>query len=156
MDRISADQRIISRLLICFDKPDILLSGMAKPAYCQKSKDVLNHSVSTQLLFHFKTLHQMNTVKDYQQKAHESVDKLFTEVDRLKQKGQHIKEDQKQLFQRRVAELDEKKEDLLQKYNQLSSSTGQATEEMKNGFEQAKDVLSNAWKKANSEFVSLD
>lgn len=96
----------------------------------------------------------MNTLKEYQKVAHESVDKLFTNVEELKQRGQFVKEEKKQLFQQKVAELDEKKETLLRKYNELSMATGQASEDMKNGFEQAKEVLSSSWKEAKEEFVS--
>lgn len=38
MDSISADQKSINRLLTCFDKPDILVSGGAYSACIKKTK----------------------------------------------------------------------------------------------------------------------
>jgi hypothetical protein len=96
----------------------------------------------------------MNTLNDYQKIAHQSVDQLFKEVDQLKQKGQFIKQEKKQMFEQKLADLEKKKEVLRTKYNDLSSASGQATEELKNGFEQAKGALTSAWKEAREEFVS--
>ena len=96
----------------------------------------------------------MNTVSDYQKTAHKSVDHLFRNIDLLKQKGRFIKQEQQQMFQQKVSELDEKKEQLREKYNALSSATGDASQDLKKGFEEAKGALTTAWNEAKAEFVS--
>jgi hypothetical protein len=96
----------------------------------------------------------MNTLRDYQQLAYQSVDKLFRNIEQLKQKGKYISQKEKRSFSLKVAELDEKKENLRRKFNQLATAPKGSAEEIKTGFEQARQVLDSAWKKAKQDFVT--
>ncbi len=96
----------------------------------------------------------MNTLSDYQQIAYHSVDKLFRDIEHLKQSGHYIEQERKQLFQKKLNNLQEKKEIVRQRYNQLSTASAETSEELKNGFEKAKKLLTSAWIEAKEEFVS--
>ncbi len=96
----------------------------------------------------------MNTIQDYQKTVHQSVDHLFENIDQLKKKGQFVKEEQKHFFQQKIADLEDKREVLRKKYNELSASSGKASIEMKSGFEKAKLDLTRAWNEAKEKFVS--
>lgn len=96
----------------------------------------------------------MNTLNDYQQIAFQSVNKLFKDIEQLKQKGKYISQKERQSFLQKVADLDQKKENLRKKFNQLASSPKGSDEEYKNGFEQAKQLLDSAWKEVKQEFVA--
>ncbi len=96
----------------------------------------------------------MNTLNQYQKVTHQSVDKLFNDIEQLKQEGKYIKEEKKTMFNLKVTDLEEKKEALRLQFNQLSSVSGQATEDLKKGIEQAKGSLTSALKETKEEFVS--
>lgn len=96
----------------------------------------------------------MKDLKEYQEKAHQSVDKLFIEIDHFIKKGEQANTETKNKIHEKIAALNAKRETLKNKYQNLSNATDHASEDLKKGFEDAKDSLETAWGKVKSEFAS--
>ena len=74
------------------------------------------------------------------------------EIDKLQAKAEKMGGDAKAKADEQLTALDQKREVLAEKLKELSSSSGNAWEQLKKGIDAALEDLGNAYKKAAAEF----
>jgi len=74
------------------------------------------------------------------------------EIDKLQAKAEKMGGDAKAKADEQLTALDQKREVLAEKLKELSSSSGNAWEQLKTGIDAALEDLGNAYKKAAAEF----
>jgi len=98
----------------------------------------------------------METKDSYSKKMKEMFDDLnykwSTERDKLEAKAQHAKVEVKKKFEDRLKTLQEKREKMGQKLDQIDTASEDAWKDIKKGVDNAWHSLNEAIKKARSHF----
>jgi phage host-nuclease inhibitor protein Gam len=88
--------------------------------------------------------------KTYQEKAHKSLDDLFSNIDSLEVKLRDAGKDFSEGMEKNIAEMKVEGEKLKGKFREMCDSNSDSWSEVRNGFEQAatslRDAFSKAWK----------
>lgn len=90
--------------------------------------------------------------EDFKNKAKESIDALFAEIDQLEAQKEKIIGNVEAGYAEKLAELKGKKEELQAKYNQLMRSSEENWEEAKATFTSAADSFREGFSKIASLF----
>jgi len=89
--------------------------------------------------------------KSYQEKAHQSLDELFKAIESLEEKIRTASKDFSEGMEKNIADLKVESEKLKTKYKEMSDTSNESWDEVRNGFEQAatslRDAFGKAWKK---------
>lgn len=86
--------------------------------------------------------------KNYQEKAHQTLDEIFKEIDsleaKLREKGKGFSEE----MEKRISELKVEGEKLNLKIKEMADNNSDSWDEIRNGFEQAATSLRESFGKA--------
>lgn len=86
--------------------------------------------------------------KNYQDKAHELLDDLFSKINSLEEDVKGKKEELSTEIQEKIQELKAESVNLKNKLNELADANADSWEEIRNGFEQAAGTLRESFSKA--------
>ncbi|MGI0120007.1 coiled coil domain-containing protein [Zooshikella sp. RANM57] len=93
------------------------------------------------------------SMKDtYEKKLQEQLDHWNEEIDRLKSKAGHVKEDTRHEYHEQLEHIRQKRQEAHAKLQELKAASDDAWEDLKAGIELAWDSLSEAVKSAASRF----
>lgn len=89
--------------------------------------------------------------KNYQDRAHQTLDELFKGIDSLEEKLRNASKGFSEEVDKNIADMKVEGEKLKGKFKEMcDSNNNEAWEEIRNGFEQAatslRDAFSKAWK----------
>lgn len=88
----------------------------------------------------------------YVQKLHAKIDEWNAEIDKLKAKGDSVMAEKKAEYQRELAALEAKRNNLKEKIKQLSDAGDSAWEDLRAGVDGALRSIENAVSSAKSRF----
>lgn len=94
--------------------------------------------------------------KNYQEKAHQTLDDLFKGIDSLEEKLRSASKDFSENMDKNIADMKVEGEKLKGKFKEMcDADTKDSWEEIRNGFEKAavslREAFSNAWKNMQSK-----
>lgn len=90
--------------------------------------------------------------KAYEEKVQAQLDQWKAEIEKYKAKAEAAKADTKIEYEKRVAELKEKHQQVSDRLSKLRASSDDAWEDIKIGLEVARESLSQAFDSAYSRF----
>jgi cytochrome c556 len=93
-----------------------------------------------------------NELENYRKEAHKKVNEIFTEIEALEQKGRYAEMRQKDKINQKIEELKKRQQKLKDRYEDLKDKSGKSVDELKNGFEKARQDLQASWEKVKAEF----
>jgi len=89
--------------------------------------------------------------KNYQDKAHQTLDDIFKGIDSLDEKLRNASKGFSDGIEKNIADLKVEGEKLKGKFNELCDSNNDSWEDIRNGFEKAavslRDAFSKVWNK---------
>jgi chromosome segregation ATPase len=88
----------------------------------------------------------------FREKTETRLDEYGKEIDELQAKAEKLGGDAKAKAEQELAALRQKRDEVSEKLKELSSSSGNAWDQLKSGIDAAMDDLGNAYKKAAAEF----
>jgi uncharacterized coiled-coil DUF342 family protein len=92
--------------------------------------------------------------KAYSDKFQAKLDKMNAQIDELKAKAKQAKADAAINYHERIEELEVKRNQTQDKLKELQQASGEAWEDIKDGFESAWGELQGSWEKAMEKFKS--
>jgi len=84
--------------------------------------------------------------KTFQENAKNEIDKIFAKINELEAKKDLAKAETKERYNKKIAELKSKKDELQSKYNDLVNTTEENWKETKNSFSKSVDYFNNGFK----------
>jgi len=90
--------------------------------------------------------------KNYQDKAHKTLDDLFSGIDSLESKLRDAGKGFSEGMEKNIADMKVEKEKLNGKFKEMCDANSDSWEEIRNGFEQAANSLRDAFGKAWKNF----
>jgi uncharacterized phage infection (PIP) family protein YhgE len=92
--------------------------------------------------------------EDFQKKLAARLQELEVEINQLKEKGRDLQDDAKANWDRKMAELETKREAVRIKLNEVGQSSAEAWTDIQKGAQSAWDELDKAFRDAAQEFDS--
>lgn len=86
--------------------------------------------------------------KNYQEKAHKTVDDLFKGIDSLEEKLRNASKDFSDGMEKNIADMKVEGEKLKGKFKEMCESNNDSWDEIRNGFEKAATTLRESFSKA--------
>jgi len=90
--------------------------------------------------------------EEFQQKLEARLKELDAEFEKLREKGRDLKDDAKANWDRKMAELETKREAARAKLAEVGDSTAEAWKDVQQGAQSALDELDKAFREAAREF----
>jgi len=91
-------------------------------------------------------------VQAFRKQMETKLNEYGEKIDQLQAKAEKLGEDGKVKAQQQLTALRQKRDEVSEKLKELSSSSGNAWEQLKSGIDAAMEDLGNAYKKAAAEF----
>ena len=120
----------------------------SKPATVSE-KDVKKEAKEAYDATRAYTLEQMQA---FREQTETRLAEYKKEIDQLQAKAEKLGRDEKAKAEQQLTALRQKRDEVSEKLKNLSSSSGNAWEQVKSGIEAAMEDLGNAYKKAAAEF----
>ena len=91
-------------------------------------------------------------MQDFLEQTETRLAEYKKEIDQLQERAEKLKEDAKAKAEKQLTVLRQKQDEVAEKLKDLSSSSGNAWEQVKSGVDAAMEDLGNAYKKAAAKF----
>ncbi|MGD9976598.1 MAG: hypothetical protein AB7S54_01520 [Bacteroidales bacterium] len=90
--------------------------------------------------------------KNYQEKAHQTLDDIFKGIGSLEEKAKSVGKDVSETMEQNIQEMKVEGEKLKGKFKEMCDASNDSWEEIRNGFEQAANSLRDAFTNARAKY----